>query len=411
MGFKFKRIDFTAGTAEFPTGNSDANIRTRCEVVLKGLADALIGMNIGWRLDPNRANDSATTSNFAEVPCQSGAKTYPGLFFDNTVSGCKLFLSSFSGYVRDEEVIKNFGGSDLFGASTTPYISGIIASIIPAGSSNNFGQTFDSSFLPSDATRLVGTNNYRSNLGTSYYPMILRDPTSGYIYSYGIFANEYVIAVSCGMNSANPCNLSVPVYATGRVLGTIAHAEDTAINSKYGVIVFRMGDANTNTEGNQSLRSFKVNYRLGDNFSLYYPGINPNNYDLPYGSSNGYTNVCGCVSKSDGIWLNGAINNSSNVVMYVADTAQMSGKMFNSTGNGKSRWVPIEITIVSSDLDTNGVVTGDGFKGYLDTDLFRCALGTYGQLFDNGNFIYIWTVADNCLLLGWDPDNTDSIGG
>ena len=39
------------------------------------------------------------------------------------------------------------------------------------------------------------------------------------------------------------------------------------------------------------------------------------------------------------------------------------------------------------DLTTYGIVPGDGFKGYLDTDLFRCALGTYGQTFDNGNFI------------------------
>lgn len=410
MGFKFKRVDFTAGTADFPTGYSDTDIRTRCEVVLTGLADALLAMNIGWRLDPNRSGDSSTTSDFADVPCKSGAKTYPGLFFDNTVSGCKLFMASFSGYIRDTEIIKNFGGNDLFGAGTVPYISGIIASIIPAGSSNSFGTSFDSAFLPSDATRIVGTNNYWASQGTSSDPMILRDPISGYIYSYGIFANEYVISVSCGKNSANPCNLGVPVYATGRVLGTLAHAEDTAINSKYGTILFREGTNSNGGEGNQAFKSFEVTYRLGDSFPLYYPGKDPHyGTGTPYGSYWGSAWACGCVSKSDGTWLNGAINNSSNVVMYVADTAQMSGKMFNSNGNGKSRWVPIEMTIVSSDLDTNGVVAGDGFKGYLDESLFRCALGTYGQTFDNGNFIC--PSGNLCLLLGWDPDNTDSLAG
>ena len=409
MGFKFKRINFTAGSADFPIGSSDANIRTRCEVVLTGLADALIGMNIGWRLDPNRSGDSSTTSDFADVPCQSGAKTYPGLFFDNTVSGCKLFMASFSGFLQDDSVIKNFSGSDLFGAGTNPHISGIIASIIPAGSSNNFGASFDSSFLPADATRIVGTLNGDTSYGSSYKAAILRDPTGGYIYSYGIYANAYAISVCCNVDTANPPNLYNPVYVTGRVLNTLAHSSDTQTNSKYGTVILEKTNASyTNSEGNGGNIAFSSTYRLGEYKQLNFPGMDPISSNTPYGSG-GKDYVCGCVTKADGTWVNGAINNSSNVVMYVADTAQMSGRVFNSNNNGKSRWVPIEITIVSSDLDTNGVVAGDGFKGYLDTDLFRCALGTYGQTFDNGSFIC--PESEICLLLGWDASNTDSLAG
>lgn len=402
MGFKFKRIDLTAGSSEFPIGSTTALQRTRCEAVLKALADALLAMNIGWQLDSSRG-DSDTTSDFANVPARVGSNTFPGLFFKNTVSGCKLFMAYFLD-PSDYNSIKDFGRTsepycvDLFGYAGG-YMAGVVASIIPEGSTNEFGMTFDTSFIPSDATRIMGTAYYYqsiSNIGAAY------NPTSGYIYSWGIYANERTVAFSAANGSGSAPDLGVPVYATGRLFGTLAHSSDTALNAKYASIAFRVGNT-TNLEGTQNPTKRSVSKIFGLSETVYFPGFDPTaNTQL-------YELTGAVVSKSDGSWANPDNADDINVPFFVSEFAQLGGYVFNSTGNGKSRWIPLCVTVAAANLTTYGIVPGDGFKGYLDTDLFRCAKGTYGQMFDNGNFICPQN--DLNLLIGWDSTNTDSIAG
>ena len=63
------------------------------------------------------------------------------------------------------------------------------------------------------------------------------------------------------------------------------------------------------------------------------------------------------------------------------------------------------IFCLSNDLNTFGVVPGDGFKGYIDPDILRCANGNFGQMYDNGNLI----CCSYNLLIGWDSTNTDTL--
>ena len=63
--------------------------------------------------------------------------------------------------------------------------------------------------------------------------------------------------------------------------------------------------------------------------------------------------------------------------------------------------MPYAVGNCSADLTTYGVIPGDGFKGYLDTDLFRASVDhEVGRLYDNGNFIGV-----KSMLLGWDHQN------
>lgn len=400
MGFKFKRIDFTAGSAEFPTGTTDALRRTRSENVLKAVAESVIASNAGWILDANR---NATVTDYSNVPTWDNSKTFPGLFFVNTISGCKLFMAYFGGTLDNSYAIKDFGrvndnATDIFGYGKNARHAGLICSIIPDGSNSQFGSSFDSSFLPSDATRLIGTlfkYTYSSFSFANAY-----DPTASNTYSWGIYISPYAIAISANYGNTTP-NLLAPVYATGRIIGTVAHQTDSAVNSKYGVVIFKRAEDNEG-KGNMFINS--ANYSFGLSGTIYAPGV-------PTYSSDGFgTYTSASIAKADGTWLN-ANNNDGNVnaLFYTSDLAQLSGRMYNSTGTGKSRWVPLAVAIISADINTDGVVPGDGFKGYLDTDLFRCARGTYGQQFDNGNFICPQN--DYNLLIGWNPDNTDSLAG
>ena len=384
MGFKFKRFDLTVGSEDFPAGTTDANILTKCQTIVKNFAQKLISMGIGWTLDSSR---NASVTDYAEVPDNSTGK-WPGLFLVNTTSGCKLFVCNIG---KSGRSIKNFSGSDIIlSQNNVQTVSGLCMSMIPGGSSNTFGLDFDASFLPSDATRIYGTAK-SGEFGISNIA------EGGDICSCGIYATEYVISVVFAISSnGNPPPLKTPNYAVGRILSTLSHEEDDEIHSKYGVCCMRFPST---TSG--------VPY--SDQGSQIYDVISAFGTGISFIGNNGSSfSACGSICQANGTWLLGYGSSPNRCVkVYPASVLDLSNKIFNSNGTGKSRWIPLEIVSYSDDLSTYGIVPGDGVKGYLDTDLFRCAISTYGQQFDNGNFIAV-TDSYN-LLMGWDSTNTDSI--
>ena len=404
MGFKFKRIDLTAGSSEFPT--TDTSYTGRCArsiTIIKKIGQAILDCNCGWVLDQG----AESVDDFTDVPSKASGETYPGLFFKNTTSGCKLFVCYIANQVQNG--MRDFGGTgaDLFqcNSGTNRFVSSLCMSMIPEGSTSEFGNPNLTDFLPADATRIVGTDvTYESD---GQYGGFGAEPTAGWIYSYGIFVSPYAVAVSCAKAQSNPGNFGIPSYCVGRIFGTLAHSSDNTNQAKYGVVTFRVkNNVDSCAEGTYSPMTYTMNFYLG-NSTRYLSGIDP--HDSAFSNYLGWDKTCCSIAKADGTWINGGDRTVFNTIYYPSDPEQLSGYVFNSTSNGKSRWVPYEVVVLSSDLDTYGVVPGDGFKGYLDTDLFRCALGTYGQTFDSGNFI----CADGTynFLIGWDSTNTDSIAG
>lgn len=386
MGFKFKRFDLTVGSEEFPDVNDNVARLTRCKSIVREFALKLISMGIGWELDSSR-NESVT--DYAEVPDNSTGK-WPGLFLVNTTSGCKLFVCYIGG---QNNYLNNFSGSDILQHTyNSKNIAGLCMSMIPSGSSNSFGLEFDASFLPGDATRIYGTaSNGGYTIGYGVYS------TGGIICSCGIYATEYVVSVVFAISSnGNPPPLKTPNYVVGRILSTLSHEEDDKIHSKYGVFCMRSPSSSVGTN------SFDQGGLLTDTITVFGTGI----YFVGSNASSFF--AFGSICQANGTWILGCENSPNRCVkVYPASVQDLSNKIFNSSGTGKSRWVPLEIASYSDDLSTYGIVPGDGVKGYLDTDLFRCAISTYGQQFDNGNFIAV-TDSYN-LLMGWDPNNTDSI--
>lgn len=403
MGFRFKRIDLLAGSSDFPVGDTDALRRTRSEAVVKAAAEALIAMNIGWELDSTRQNDSSTTSDFADSPCRSGSNTYPALFLRNTVSGCKLYLAYYGGMTNTANCVKDFAAPsatyhvDIFGYGDA-CINGLCASIIAEGSQQTFGQTFDSSFLPNDATRIMGTCFFYQSTNNAISHCY--NPTSGYHYSWGIYATDRTIAVCSNYNSSATPNLGYPVYATGKLFGNLAHETDNATNSKYGTFIFRLGDYYSEKEGSQTLMKYTVS-------SPPTSGIVP--LRKMASSAPIYNYATASFSKADGGWINAVTDDDyTNGTGYIADFLQITNNCYTPS-SGETKWLPISVSVISTDLTTYGVVPGDGFKGWLDTDLFRCAVSTYGTMYANGKFIC--PENDFNMLIGWESTNTDTIQG
>lgn len=389
MGFRFKKFTLIGKTADLPRGTSYSFVRQKSETLLKKIVQALLDTNTGWVLDSR----TPTITSFLEVP-DSGSTTgyWPGLLLYNSNSGCKLFAA----YISTNSSpfgIKDFSGSDLFTGQEN--ITGLCLSMIPSGSTNSFGQSFDSSFLPSDATRIVGTATTTYNLA--------RNAKEETHYTIGVYATDTVIGVSFDTGD----NPNTPKLFVGKIFGKILHENDNLYTSKYGVLRLKIPSTSA---GNAATDANYINIAfIGNNRWSSGSTSSGSNYDF-YGSINNNMakdNCLGCFTRSDGTWIDGS-DGSAYCAKMIPDNIEQLSPYTNSTINGKGRWVPFLFGCLAIDLDTYGVVPGDGMKGYLDTDLFRCAIGTYGQQFDNGNFICI--DGDYNFLIGWDPDNDPLVG-
>lgn len=403
MGFRFKRFDYTGGVSPWTGGTSTADQVTRSQAVCKDFADFIITCGKGWALDTYR---NATTSDFVSVPLQnkSGATQSfyaPGLFFINTVSGCKLFLcvagfSSYYGIALGNDYLLNE-------YTTTDRIlqNGIIFSMIPGGSNSEFGTTFDSTFLPSDATQIAGSTWTISPSNERYINFISYN-ASGNNYCYGIFIDSYCV----GLGAAYTTNGSTPhVYLhsfAGRIVGTLAHESDTLPQARYGVIRFcgNMGDNNNQNEVGYSY--YYTLQSLGRHGTYFTASINTTS-----ASTSSVDRNNGALFAADGTRRDGRNSTNTRYYPHTAFALSSNANITNASTLDAVRWVPFEFGVVSGDLATNGVVSGDGFKGYLDTDLFRSASITYNQLYNNGAFI--GASGSYGTMIGWDPSNTDSL--
>ena len=122
-------------------------------------------------------------------------------------------------------------------------------------------------------------------------------------------------------------------------------------------------------------------------------------YHLTY--SYQYTVMFSLLS-SDGTPYFGTLTSSdSNMKLY--NTYLTLDQVVATNAVSENRWTPVGVYINAVDHDTYGVVPGDGFKGYIDTDLLRGVNPnySYGQQLQGGDFVHL-----GCgLAIGWDADN------
>lgn len=388
MGFKYSELVFTAQSSDFPKGTTNALIRQREEFIVKGIAQALIDADTGWTLDTAK---NATITAFVDIPTASSSIKSPGLYLKNTTSGCKLFVSyngrSPSGGIAAAE-----------GCSLTAYhsvqnteeigLNGLILSIIPESSTDEFTapvSTDATLSVPPSATRLAcTTSNYPSY--SSYTGTISERNIPGTVYCYGVLSTPSCIAILIQNNLK---------LAVGRVMGELAHEEDSSASARYGVIYFaRCYDVQEDQSGNNSSTASAG----GTNYSSY--GNNPSSlakYNANAStSSTPYWGGMSSIAKSDGTWVG---NTSGTVVSYFPANISFyrnSGISY-ATANNTKRWMPFICYIQSEDLQTHGVVPGDGIKGLLDTELFRYVPGAAYTLLDNGAFY----ILNSWITIGW----------
>ena len=412
-GFKYKSFSFVGQSTDFPAGTTEDLIRQREEFICKNVAQAIIDTNTGWGLDTDR---NATITDFANVPTiGSTTKFAPGLFLVNSTSHNKLFIC-YCGTANNKGI--DLSADQMVTTYHSEYLNdgtghtGLCMSMIPGDSNQSFGANFDSSFIPSSGTRLAADCISYSSANSNY--TLSNNNTSGTTYTYDLFVTPYCVFFRVQ---------GVIGYAVGRVLGTLAHSTiDTTYQSKYGVIYFKKcngmeTDATllvSNTQISQrgyssaygaaflgssptNSISYDSNYTKVIPFNMYanYHSTNTTSLVSPYTCWAGASSVC----KADGSWLG---NTSERVVCYYPDNPALCRNTgIVNTSDSTRRWVPFICFIKTTDTTVHGIISGDGVKGFLDTDLFRYTGGAQGLLLDNGNFYNI----NQYLTIGWDPSN------
>ena len=356
------------------------------KATLVGIVDQLIKM--GWSLD-ERHND-AQTPLVIYSSTDTTYRSYYGAFILRNTSGAKLLVAygggRFSYY--DESANSTFGR---FGCSTgtsnTSYIhthGGLMMSMIPPGSNDDFTILGENSgcTIPDDATRVVSTIHTN---GTQSYPMSFNDMNDTITGTYHLLSKGNVVVVMLKCSSYETRYRRG--YIVGEIFGTLAHDADSGIGCRFGAFEL-CGYGSAQEYQNISGTSNTTGIVLDSIYSVNKYANSPRNQSMTF-------------RRADGSHVY-----SENIVV-LQDVHQLDTLICSNDGSS-ARYVPFWMAESSINPSETGVIKGDGFKGYLSTDVIRCVRAdkfSRGQLFDGGNFVYV----GGGIVIPWDPSITESI--
>lgn len=393
---KFVRRDLIGGT------DVPLEATSRCRTIVKIIADMIISTNTGWGYDSRTQGDT-----YLYIPSQDGNFQYAVKYLENSTSHAKLMITAFAmsdsnSYPQKNQYPKianknyfnplnvglsaNFENSNYF-----PYPYGVSMAMIPAGSSSTFPSelTFDytTRFIPNDAIPLVTETYFFASVGSkkgidlNAFGGIVNNS----ILSYGLLVDSEFIFIFSGMSNTETRSQLYPKYALGKIFGTLAHSSDSTYTARYGALRFDNYNGNTITMS-KTLNNISHGF-FGYDFQRT---IHVDLTDRPQAFF--------FAADSTPILYNGCYDPLGVEIVTNA--------ISNDIASGATRWCPIAVAVMYyPDLVGYYVVQGDGFKGYLDTSLFRCATCNRDNYYNNGDFVGL----PSNWLVAWDKTATDNL--
>lgn len=447
MSFYYRRMDFKDSYTginfdifyDWTDRNSTPeNCAYRAKCIVSSIAAALKDMEIGWDLDTSYKNKWATDTSHAncyiingyiDIPIMNGTDLMPGIVLKNTESGNRLFI----GYLCNSNSYGiNLPTEQLFSAGTynsygpnqdRPSYTGLVMSMIPGDSTQRFGSFSDDTFIPSHATRLYGMCEANSINGgsvstkSSYARASFLSNYQNHWFCYGVLATPYCVAMAANNSGVNADDNSIVFpehlrlsFACGRILGGLSNDENLP-QSRYGVLQFSLPNGRECYEKGRSTEigttgtldvwtTNKIGFEVGSEEDTY-GCLSFRNTFLSNNAKGKCVNL-GNIFKANGSAI--GLTSTSNIRIQPDPYLQLGRNLKDNDTNIK--WCPFVVGVVSTNLQQDGIIPGDGLKGYLDTNLFRCARVQSGQTFSNGQFYSL----DYNLVIGWSSTN-DIKGG
>lgn len=345
----------------------------RAQYILSGVANLLITTGL-WEIDTSH-HPGGTTTEFMT----GNSNTIHALFLKSTVFE--------SGHTPEKLMIGYSTGTNVVPA---PFgfrynqnymfsLSGLFYSMIPADSSAVFGNTWlGEGFIPGEATLVGGPASYDNGTSASYTMAGVGTTTS--TFHAQVITNGHIIAFRMYRDS-NYGHLGI----IGPIIATLAHpsVDNLSTSKMLSMAIYSSRSSSSYPEGNGYLNSYDS--------SFFYDYINSSRVNM-------FNQIEFFNAENKHIQ-----SENGHGIFYDSSSSLNSDRVSNSSITGFNRWTAIYIGVHSSDPTSHYVVMGDGMKGYLDTNFIRHvrAAYTFGQTFDDGNFVYI----GNGIALGWDPTN------
>ena len=385
-GYKAAEWIFTVKTS-----STASTTRSNVQLVLKNVCNLIMQCEPHWTHD---AEYTATEDDFIKIGSgTANANQEYAHFLINTVTGSRLLVCYLLGVTA--QVQKVCCCDSQYNTSGGYYGAGLCFSMIPGGSTSRWDVSSDCTtiaFIPNDATLLLGPANTINNSAQTtllgYYNGVATRTNARYV----VLAKEDLIFVALGFAGETDLRNSLCI---GKIFGKLCNDDDDQYYSRYGSFLFKK-DANTYT------------YETVANSETTVPNANWLNTraDQVYWNSV----VAGCYFRSSTTTRPVTYVSGQSVPQIVGNNAPVgAGLRTSSVTSGKTAFGAFLVSHSTNDANSYGVVPGNCFKGYLDTDFFRNVYYgfQYDTLFDGGNFIY----AGGGIALGWDPSNTITLRG
>lgn len=407
-GFKLNKFSWTGtGSDTWPGETGTVTEEQRLVRVLSGIAEAICDDSSGWIMDTNYHADvndytpCMDMQNYEYINSRSVIKGYNKIsFLKRSDGGLYLAIGITTGIakLRDTDcvfkpVYTNY--SDIY--SYNNGITGLYFSLSKNGqweSDSDYGiilgdgDTRWCSFGRSDAYAAYGNEHYNASNNVS-------QNSANIIYSYYFLTKGNQIAIFEKCSSWGPNKIKCIIG--GDLIGTFAHP---TLDTK-SLCCFSLSENNVREPSTSDSDRGECTEPITNISSSYYINQESSYFCRIYNNASNSQ-----IQKANGNIIY-SYKNKTGIGLSVSNPIQLSLTISNSSDNG-SRWCPIQVYVQSDDPVTNGIISNDGFKGYLDTDFIRFVrIGAYslGSVFDNGNFIYI----GSGLILGWDSSITESL--
>ena len=380
-GFKAFKVTLLGNGLTTVAGRLD-----QMKLVVGGVSQGLISVG-GWVLDTDFTPDINT---FQNIGANTSADKLGICQFLKNQSGARLCVAYFNNLASGNPLYSN----ELWcnNSISSPYkirSAGLSFAMIPPGIEEAWDITNNcttAAFIPSGGVPFVSTMSGYSQYNSR---SIINTNTNGTNYSFTVICKGNFITFATKQVSAN----IFPMWASiGDLFGVLCHSEDNGASAKYGTMMW-------------------ISYGGGQATELGYEAGSAPMYPKRINSSSISSNICynpgfyrWCTFFQAGAATTYTFTDSMFSKDFYTNPLSFDSYFTTPSSSGRTNFGAIGWAIYSNNPNTYGVIPGDGFKGYFDTDKFRTVWGEFplGSLFDNGNFIYI----GSGIALGWDSTNT-----
>lgn len=391
-GYKCVKFSWTGGRTDTPAD--------RVKFVLSGITEAIVDADLGWNYDTL----TSSSSTFIQMPSPSGDTTNNPNFIQIltlTYGGHTYKLGIGIVYKTDSSRTPFMKPED---CSATAYTAYYYSQNGHLSGGLYFGMVKDGNFVTDATYNLVWNGQGSFVRWTSFC-------NTGWVSDYSSSTSQSMIYV----NSSSSTYFYYVLIKNAQLCFFQRSSTFTYGPRIRPILIgelFKYTDhlSDTNTMGCLSLadNGYPETYDYNYNYLIFSAigtttQINQSNSNID--------NVNSQIFTREGDVRSGLYSPSGTLLYSVLcwfDTRIVSNSVSNIITTPGGRWTPVYMYIKSADQDTYGIVSGDGFKGYVDTD-FLIGVNpnySYGQMLGtNKEYVYL----GGGFAIGWDASNTETL--